>query len=313
MFLLAGPLCAGATCQDKPDPVIQTIKVTDSIYMLQGNGGNIGLCVGKDGAFLIDDQFAPMVGQIKAAVRKVSEKPVKFLLNTHHHGDHTGGNERFGETGAIIVAHENVRKRMSQEQFNKDFGRSTPPAKVSALPVVTFAEGLTFHWNDEEIEVFHVEHAHTDGDAIIHFKKAKVLHMGDTFFNGSYPYIDLGSGGSFDGLIAAVDKVLQMTDDKYQIIPGHGPLAKRKDLQAYRDMLHTVRSRIFELVMLSKNEAEILAAKPTKDLDETWGKGFMKPEVWTKIVIKSIKDEGKKSLSDPVDMRLKLGTEKKIK
>ncbi len=263
---------------------IETVPVADGLFMLVGSGGNIGLSVGADGAFLIDDQYAPLTDKIKAAVSAQTDQPIRFVVNTHWHGDHTGGNEHMGEAGAIIVAHENVRKRMSTEQFLKAFNMRRPPSPPGALPVVTFTDAVTFHWNGDDIRVFHVAPAHTDGDAVIHFQKANVIHAGDTFFNGMYPFIDTSTGGSLDGMIAAADRILALADDATKIIPGHGPLANKADLIAYRDMLDTVRARIREMIQAGKTRDEVVAAKPTADLDAAWGKGFLQPDVWVGIV-----------------------------
>jgi glyoxylase-like metal-dependent hydrolase (beta-lactamase superfamily II) len=263
---------------------ITTTKVVDGIYMLQGAGGNIGLSVGEDGAFLIDDQFGYMTGPITAAVEKLTEKPIRFVINTHYHGDHTGGNENFGEVGSLIVAHENVRQRLSTEQFSSFFERTTPPSPEKALPVITFDETITFHWNGHELHAFHVENAHTDGDAIIHFRKSNVVHMGDTFFNGLYPYIDPDAGGSMEGMIATADRVLALSNRSTKIIPGHGPLAGRDELKAFRDMLAAVRDNVAKLIKAGKTRDEVVAARPTAEFDEKWGGGFLPPDRWTSLV-----------------------------
>ena len=263
---------------------IEAIPVTDRIFMLTGSGGNIGLSVGDDAAFVIDDQYAPLTEKIKAAIAEKTDQPVRFVINTHWHGDHTGGNEKMGQGGAIIVAHENVRKRMSSEQFIAAFDTRVPAAPAIALPVVTFEDSVTFHWNGDDIHVFHVAPGHTDGDSIIHFQKANVIHMGDTLFNGYYPFIDASSGGNIDGMIAAEEHVLALADDKTKIIPGHGPLADKAQLQANHDMLVTARDRIHKLMAAGKSRDEVVAAKPTADLDEEWGDGFLKPDLWVGIV-----------------------------
>ena len=263
---------------------IQTIAVAEGVYMLAGRGGNIGLFVGQDGAFLIDDQYAPLTDKILEAISAVTDKPVRFLVNTHWHGDHTGGNENIGKGGTIIVAHDNVRKRLAKGQFMKVFNANIPPAPPKALPVITFADGVTFHWNNETLEVVHSKSAHTDGDAVIYFKSANVVHVGDLFFNGIYPFIDAGSGGSLEGVIAGVDEVLGRIDDSTKVIPGHGPLGNKTDLKAYRDMLTTVQGRMTKLVKEGKTIDEIVAAKPTADYDAKWGGGFLKPDPWVKIV-----------------------------
>jgi len=263
---------------------IVTTKVTPGLYMLQGAGGNIGVSVGEDAVFLIDDQYAPLTPKIKAAVAALSSKPIKFVVNTHWHGDHTGGNENLGSGGTLIVAHDNVRRRMSTEQFNQFFNSKTPAAPRAALPVVTFAESVRFHLNGEEIHALHVPAAHTDGDAVIHFVNANTVHTGDIFFNGLYPFIDVASGGGIDGMISAVDTLLAMVKDDTRIIPGHGPLASRADLQTYREMLVGVRASVRALVDAGKTSAEAVAAKPTAAHDAKWGGGFLNPEQFTALV-----------------------------
>lgn len=274
-----------ASAQGRFDEVeIKTTKLTDSVYMLVGAGGNIGLSVGEDGAFMIDDQFAGLSEKILAAVAEITDKPIKFLVNTHHHGDHTGGNKNIGKTGTIIVAHENVRKRLTKDQFIKVFNSTTPASSGAALPVVTFTKDITLHINSDKVHIFHVDPAHTDGDSLVHFKKANVLHMGDIFFNGMYPFIDVSSGGSIDGMIKAAERGIKLADNKTKIIPGHGPLATKQNLDGYHKMLIAARDLIKPLVEQGKSRDEVIAAKPTATLDEVWGKGFMKPDVWVGIV-----------------------------
>lgn len=271
------------------DVRVQSHKVAGNVWMLTGQGGNIGVQVGDDGIILVDDQFAPLADQIKAAVAKLCDGKIRFVINTHWHGDHTGGNARFGKTGALIVAHENVRKRMSTEQFIKAFGNRVKPSPKAALPVVTFTDKASLHFNADELRIIHMQPAHTDGDSVVWFKKADVVHMGDTFFNKMYPFIDTSSHGNIMGVIKAADRVLGFAGDKTKIIPGHGPLGDKKDLVAYRDMLATVAGRVDTLVAAGKTRAEVIAAKPTKDYDAAWGNGFMKPDVWTGIVYDGIK------------------------
>ena len=247
-FALVFAVAPAAAAQVNYDTVqVRTVKVGDGVYMLQGAGGNIGVSVGSDGVILIDDQFAPLSDKIKAAVAALGG-PIRFLLNTHWHGDHTGGNENFAKSGVVIVAHENVRRRMSVEQFVAALNQRVPASPTGALPVVTFTDAVTFYLNGDSINVFHVAPAHTDGDAIIWFRRANVIHMGDTFFNGRYPLIDLSSGGSIDGMVGAADRVLAVADANTKIIPGHGPLGDRAALQAYRTMLATIRDRIRQAV-----------------------------------------------------------------
>ncbi len=264
----AGAPLAGR--QDMSDVVIETIELESDLFMLVGRGGNMGLSVGEDGAFLIDDQFAPLTAKIQAAVAEVSDRPVRWVLNTHWHGDHTGGNENLGEAGALIVAHQNVYRRMNPAEFADLVGRSDQ-APRAALPVVTFDEGVQFHWNGRHIGVTHIGTAHTDGDAIVHFPRADVFHMGDTFFRGRYPFIDVNSGGGVDGVIAAADFVLERSSDATRIIPGHGDLASPEHLREYRDMLVTVRQRVAGMAAEGRGEDDVVAAAPTADLDAVWG------------------------------------------
>jgi glyoxylase-like metal-dependent hydrolase (beta-lactamase superfamily II) len=256
--------------------------------MLVGSGGNIGVSDGSDGVLVIDDQYAPLTDKIRAAVTAISKSPIRFIVNTHWHGDHTGGNENMGTAGAVIVAHENVRRRMSTEQISAFFNRTTPASPKAALPVMTFAQDVSFHVNGDDLHVFHVDPAHTDGDSIIHWTKANVFHMGDCYFAGGFPFIDLDSGGSVDGMIGAADKVLALANDASKIIPGHGPLSNKKDLTAYRDMLKTVRSRIQPLVTSGKSLDEVKAQHPTKDWDDNLGKGFINGDQFTEFVYRSL-------------------------
>ncbi|MEX2962657.1 MBL fold metallo-hydrolase [Microbulbifer sp. TYP-18] len=293
LYRLLGAMCCLAAvhgqAQDRfADVTINSEKVSDNLYMLTGAGGNMALLVGDDGAFLVDDQFAPLTDRIVAAVAEVSDKPLKFVINTHWHGDHTGGNENLGKQGALIVAHENVRKRMSADQFMETFGREVPAAPLAALPVITFTDATTFHWNGEDVRVQHVDPAHTDGDSIVRFANANAVHMGDTYFNGSYPFIDLSAGGSVDGVIAVMDRVLEQADDNTRIIPGHGTLSNKAELRAQRDLLVTLRDRVQKLIDQGMSRDEVIAAQPTKEFDQQYGQGFMKPDVWTGIVFDSL-------------------------
>ncbi|HSM03170.1 MAG TPA: MBL fold metallo-hydrolase [Longimicrobiales bacterium] len=263
----------GVCAQDVDDVEIQTERITDGVYMLVGQGGNIGLSVGEDGAFVIDDQFAPLTGKILAAIAAVTDEPVRFVFNTHWHGDHTGGNENMGEAGALIVAHANVRRRMSVEQVLQRIGRdpsTTPASPEGALPVVTFTEDVSFHINGDRLHAFHVSNAHTDGDAIVHFERANVVHMGDTFFKGRFPFIDTASGGSIDGLIAAVGEALAVMDADTRIIPGHGTLSGREDLQEYRDALVAMRDAVAGMMARGMTLEQIQAARPIRDQAAAW-------------------------------------------
>ena len=274
--------------RDMSGVVIEAKRVAGSVYMITGRGGNIGLSIGDDGAFLVDDQYDELTERILKTVAELTPEPVKFVVNTHWHGDHTGGNEKLGKTGAIIVAHENVRRAMSTEHFLAAFNHTTLASPEAALPVVTFTESMSFHFNGDEIRVQHVAPAHTDGDAIVIFRNANVIHMGDTYFNGMYPFIDTSTGGSIAGMIAAADTALELANDKTQIIPGHGPLSGVAELRASRAMLQAVHDRVEKLIAQGSSRDEVIAAAPTRDFDEQWGKGFLNPPKWVGIVYDSM-------------------------
>ena len=262
-----------------PDVKIETVNLAPGIYMLVGRGGNIGLTVGRDGAAIIDDQFADMVPKIRAAVALLSEQPVKFVINTHLHGDHTGGNDAFGAAGAVIIAHDNVRKRLGSDQVNPTTNQPIPARAREALPVVTFADSATLHYNDETLEFTHLPNAHTETDIVIRFRKANIVHMGDLFVGG-FPFIDGNSGGTFDGLIRAHETVLASIDDNTKVIRGHGPLGNKAELQAYHDMLVVVRDRIAKLVKAGKTQEQVVAARPTKEFEEKYGGTNFNAEQW---------------------------------
>lgn len=287
---------APVTAQTDPAAVqIETIPLNNGVYMLIGDGGNVALSVGADGVFMVDDQFAPLSDKLKAAIAKLTDQPVKFVVNTHWHFDHVGGNENFAKSGAIIVAHDNVRKRMATEQFIEAFQRKVPPSPDAALPIVTFFDGTTFHMNGQTIGVQHVQlPAHTDGDSIIYFEEANVLHTGDTYFNGLYPFIDSSSGGSLVGMITAVEQMLVFTDDQTQIIPGHGPLSNKKELAEYFALLQHVQEKVDAALSSGMSLEAFIASKPTAKYDETWGKAFLKPEQFLTIVYRDAeKRQGK--------------------
>lgn len=275
---------AGWTTEHWDQVVIQAVAVAPGIHMLTGEGGNIGVSIGRDGTLIIDDQYAPLAAGIQAALEGLDGGAPKFVINTHWHGDHAGGNEPFGRAGAVIVAHQRVRQALMEERRIPLFDLHKPPSPRAALPVVTFTERMTLHWNDQDIELVHVPAAHTDGDAIVHFRSANVLHLGDIFFNGFYPFIDVDSGGNIRGMIAAAERGLELADADTKIIPGHGPLGDRAALVAYRDMLVQAEAAIGPLHAAGKSLEEIVGAKPTASLDAEWGDGFLAPDVWVRIV-----------------------------
>jgi len=266
------------------DVKIETVPVRDGIYMLAGQGGNIGLFIGEDGTFLIDDQFAPLTEKHLAAIRAVGGDTPKFLINTHYHADHTGGNENLGKAGTLIFSHDNVRERLTVETVIQAFNMVTPPLPKEALPVVTFSTDLTFHLNGDTLHAFHVPHAHTDGDSVIHFEKANVIHTGDVLFNGFYPFIDVDHGGTVKGMIAAADAILALSNGDTKLIPGHGPLGDKAQLQAYRDMLAMVYERLSGLRAKGMDAEAAVAAKPLADLEDRWGKGLFTGDKWVGLI-----------------------------
>lgn len=262
--------------------------VAQGIYMLSGRGGNIGLMVGEDGTFLIDDQFSPATPQILAAIESVGGTSPRFLINTHFHGDHTGGNENFGDAGALVMAHENVRNRLKNGYQVAAFNKEAGPAPKSALPVVTFDEGLSLHLNGEQIRAIHVDNAHTDGDSFIQFQSLNVVHAGDILFNGFFPFVDGPNGGRLKGMITAVNRILEIADENTRIIPGHGPLANLEDLKAYRAMLETAFQRLSKLRDQRLTLEQVIARKPLADLDPIWGKGIFTADQWIAVVYETL-------------------------
>lgn len=283
--LVSGLLSFGsAQAQDFDAVEIKSTDLGGGIYMLTGAGGNLGASFGEDGIFLIDDQYAPLTDKILAALKKIEPGEVKYVINTHWHFDHTGGNENLGKTGSVIVAHHNVRKRMSMGQAMKVFDMTVPPAPEIALPVVTFDGNVDFHFNGHRIEVKAVEAAHTDGDSIVFIRQANVLHMGDVFWNKMFPLIDAESGGRIAGVIAVQDIGLALADDDTKIIPGHGGLATKADLQATRDTLEAIRSVLQTRIDKGMSDEEIVADKPLDALNIDWGGSFT-PEQFIAITL----------------------------
>ncbi|GAK44473.1 beta-lactamase domain-containing protein [Tepidicaulis marinus] len=287
---LAGAGALPAHAQDLPE--VETVKLTDTLYMLIGQGGNIGVSAGPDGVYLIDDQFAPMTPAILEAVRAISSGPIRLVVNTHWHGDHTGGNENLGKEGALIFAHENVRSRMEKGQEITAFERPAPPAPKAALPHLTYNDRSAIHLNGEEAQLIHVHGAHTDGDTFIHWPRSNVVHTGDLFFNGFYPVIDAWSGGGIDGVIAALGDVLAKTNEETRFMPGHGALATRTDLIAFREMLKTASASAHGARGKGLSYADWVASKPFAALDAEWGDGFLKAEQFARMVWAGIEKQG---------------------
>ncbi len=259
---------------------IETTKLSNNVYMLVGQGGNIGVSAGDDGVFIIDDQFARLTPKIIEAIKAISDKPLQFLVNTHYHGDHTGGNENMTKQGVKIIAHENVRKRLIDGESSKE-----------ALPIITFNDRVNVHMNGEDVKVYHVEHAHTDGDALLYFTKSNVLHTGDTYFKSRYPFIDLKSGGSIDGYINAVKKGLSLVNDNTKIIPGHGAVSNKAEYASFLVMLENLKANVQAEIDKGKTEDEVAAngaiTKQYDDLD--YGTGFINSERIRRTIYQSLK------------------------
>ncbi len=272
--------------QNRQEVKIKTEKLSDHVYMLTGQGGNIGVSIGDDGVFMIDDQFAPLSAKIIAAIRTLSDKPIKFLVNTHWHGDHTGGNVNFHKEGATIVAHDNVRKRL-KETPKRD---QTMRAK-EAFPVITFNDKMSVHMNGEKVAIFHIENAHTDGDALLYFANSNVLHTGDTYFKGRYPYIDLNSGGSINGYINAVKAGLLVIDEETKIIPGHGSVANKADYETFLKMLEQIKLNVEKAISANKTEEEVAKMESiTKKYDDLgYGSGFINSARFRTTLYKSLR------------------------
>ncbi len=286
MVFLSVPVLA----QQNFDTVkIRPLKITDNIYMLKGSGGNIGVMIGRDGTLMIDDQFGPLSNKINGAIKTLDPGEIRFLINTHIHGDHSGGNENFKRMGVTIVAHDAVRERMSKEQVNKAMNRVTPAREKDALPVITFASKLNFHLNDEDIELIHFDPAHTDGDIAVHFKSANVFHMGDMFVRYGYPFIDVSSGGGINGFITSLDKLLALMDDNTRIIPGHGELASKADMKVFRDRLADIRDQVAAALKKGKKIEDIPALGITDKYEAEWGKGFVKGKDFVLLIAENLK------------------------
>ena len=279
-------LTVSAQQQDFSKVQMKATKVAGNVYMLEGSGGNIGVSVGDDGLLIVDDQFAPLADKIRAALKGIADKKLHFILNTHWHGDHTGGNIAFGPE-ATIIAHDNVRKRLSTEQKSTVFNSTTPPSPKEALPVITFDQSLSVHFNGEDIRAIHYPRGHTDGDSVIFFSASNVVHLGDDFFAGRFPFVDLESGGSVDGLIKNIGELLTRIPAGAKLIPGHGPISTIEDLKSYHNMLQQtteiVRQKISAGKTLDQIKSEGLPAEWAP-----WGTGFIKTDRWVETIYKSL-------------------------
>jgi glyoxylase-like metal-dependent hydrolase (beta-lactamase superfamily II) len=264
---------------------LETVPLRDNLSMLvMEPAGNILVSAGEDGVMLIDDQFAPMTPRIVAAIGELSDQPIRYLFNTHWHGDHTGGNGNFGAEGVVIVAHDNVRARLTTEQFHLVFKARSAPRSPEHLPVVTFSDTMTFYFNADVVDVVHVPVAHTDGDAIYYFRNADVMHTGDAFINSGYPLIDIASGGTIKGQIEATQRMIDMIGPDTIVVSGHGPLTDRDQLIANRDMLIEARAKVVELIEQGMSRREIKDAEPLAALDPVWATGFLSGRSFTQII-----------------------------
>ena len=274
---------------------VKIIPLSHNIHMLMGMGGNIAVTTGADGTFIIDDDMPPLATKIEAAIRSISDVPVRMVFNTHWHFDHTGGNEYFGKQGAVIIAHDNVRQRMSAKQFSALVDNETPPSPNASLPVVTFSDTLTLHLNGHTIEAIHLPPAHTDGDAIILFADANIAHLGDLFFNRMYPVVDISAGGSVQGMIDAIDLMVPMLNEATQVIPGHGEVSNVTGLLEFQLMLQTVLGRVQRMIEEGKTADEVVELGPSAEFDAHWAWEFMPPERWNRLVYDSVVEFGSRA------------------
>jgi cyclase len=304
MIALSGPVFAQQQPASPPPPLdfsrveIKTTALGDNCYMLQGEGGNITVAVAKDGIIMVDGQYAPLHDKIKAAIEAISKQPIKYLVNTSFHGDHSGGNESFARDGVTVVSQTNVSKRLAAGTTNGLTGARTPPAPPAALPSDTYTNFSKIRLSGRVADLKHTPNAHTDGDTYVWFKTANVLATGDTFTNRRYPDIDFANGGHINGMIAATDAYLKVTNAKTRIVPGHGPLADRAALMEYRTMLVAARERMTKLVKEGKSEDEVVAAKPFADLDAKWAPTELAGKEFIRVVYHSlaVKPEARRPL-----------------
>jgi glyoxylase-like metal-dependent hydrolase (beta-lactamase superfamily II) len=285
MLLLVFAAAVHAQQTDFSKVQIKATKVAGNVYMLEGSGGNIGVSVGDDGLLIVDDQFAPLADKIRAALKGIADKKLHFILNTHWHGDHTGGNVAFGPE-ATIIAHDNVRKRLATEQKSAVFNRTTPPSPKEALPVITFDKTLTVHFNGEEIRAIHFPQGHTDGDSVIFFTSSNVVHLGDDFFAGRFPFVDLESGGTVEGLVRNIGELITKIPEGAKLIPGHGPISTIDDLKSYHRMLQQTTEIVRQKIAAGKTLEQIKSEGLPEEW-KRWGEGFIKTDRWVETIYKS--------------------------
>lgn len=268
---------------------INTTKLTDNMYVIHGSGGNVILSIGNDGIILVDDQYDPVTEKMKAVIANITNKPIKFVINTHWHPDHVGGNERLGEEGAIIISHENVRKRLSNDQFFELINQTIPALSKKGLPVITFSDNMTFYQNNDEIRINYLYNGHTDGDSAVYFTHNNVIHVGDDFSDKAYPFMDLSTGGSIDGLISSLQSIISMINNETKVVAGHSGISNQSKVNDYVNMLIDVRSLIGNMMKEGKSLDEIIQSKPTSQYDTIYQDySFIKPSDFVTNIYESL-------------------------
>lgn len=281
-------LCQPADSQIR----FESEKLADHLYFVQSKaGGNLACCVGDQGILLVDSEYQQLNSALKKVLLKITDKDVKYIVNTHWHFDHVEGNGIFAKEGAMVLAHQNVRQRMEKGQKISIIDREVPASPWEALPKITYQDSMTLYLNKEEIRLFHVPKAHTDGDTLAYFKKANVIHVGDLVFQGGYPFIDISSKGSIDGLIAGIKTAVSLCDENTKVIPGHGALMDRIDLKEYLQMLIDFREVMVGQIEDHKDLETVLKEKPTRELDKKWGKSRFPAQMFMRIVYLSLKEQ----------------------
>lgn len=269
---------------------LNTTKLTDSMYVIHGSGGNVILSIGNDGIILVDDQYAPITEKMKSVIANITNKPIKFVINTHWHPDHVGGNERLGEAGAIIISHDNVRMRLSNDQFFELINQTIPALSKKGLPIITFSDNMTFYQNNDEIRISYLDNGHTDGDSAVYFTQNNVIHVGDDFSDRAYPFMDLSTGGSIDGLISSLQSIISMIDNDTKVVAGHSGISNQTKVKDYVGMLIDVRSVISNMIKEGKTLDEIIQSKPTSQYDTTYRDySFIKPKDFVTNLYESLK------------------------
>jgi glyoxylase-like metal-dependent hydrolase (beta-lactamase superfamily II) len=260
------------------------------MYVIHGSGGNVILSIGNDGIILVDDQYAPVTEKMKSVIANITNKPIKFVINTHWHPDHVGGNERLGEAGAIIISHDNVRKRLSNDQFFELINQTIPALSKKGLPIITFSDNMTFYQNNDEIRISYLDNGHTDGDSAVYFTQNNVIHVGDDFSDRAYPFMDLSTGGSIDGLISSLQSIISMINNDTKVVAGHSGISNQTKVKDYVGMLIDVRSVISNMIKEGKTLDEIIQSKPTSQYDTTYQDySFIKPKDFVTNLYESLK------------------------